>query len=178
MKEQQLQLFHNNQQQKENLSHRRHIIKIPLDTLILISIMIIFGAVFSFSIGVQKGRKEAATIKLNQNISENPAPSGKTLLSHKIITVGRNNNSKKEINSKNKYVVQVASCLKENTAKVEKEHLERAGFSVKLLKKGKYVVVYVGGFTDEREAKKAQLLLRKKYNDCRSEEHTSELQSH
>jgi len=55
MKEQQLQLFHNNQRQKEDLSHRRHIIKIPLDTLILISIMVIFGAVFSFSIGVQEG---------------------------------------------------------------------------------------------------------------------------
>jgi len=104
---------------------------------------------------------------LNQNISEEHVPSRKTSLSHKIITAERNNNSKKEGNSnKDKYVIQVASYLKENTAKVEKGHLEQAGFSAELLKKGKYVVVYVGGFTDEQEAKKAQMLLRKKYNDC------------
>ncbi|MCK5393426.1 MAG: SPOR domain-containing protein [Candidatus Omnitrophica bacterium] len=75
------------------------------------------------------------------------------------------NIAKKDI-TKVSYSIQVASFLKENSALQEADELKKQGYLVSLIKKGKYVVVYVGNYKNEIEAKNRMNLLKKKYKDC------------
>ena len=62
--------------------------------------------------------------------------------------------------------MQVASFKKENSAQAEVERLEENGYPVRIMKKGDYVVIYVGGFESEREARSSFNDLKKRYRDC------------
>jgi len=44
--------------------------------------------------------------------------------------------------------------------------LESNGYPVTVMKKGDYVVIYVGGFENKGEAKTNFINLKKKYKDC------------
>ena len=50
------------------------------------------------------------------------------------------------------YFIQVATYLKDSTASKEAEELKSEGYPVEIKKKGKFVVVYVGGFADKNVA--------------------------
>ena len=163
MKERQLKLFYNNQT-KKGLPNKRRIIEIPLDTLILTSIIIIFGVVFLFSLGVKRGKKLSHTVGLNQYTIHNTQLKKTLLVQAKNITTKKDGKEAKD--NKGKYIIRVASYLKESAAKREEKYLKQKGFSAKLLKKGKYTVIYVGKFINKKEAERAKNFLRKKYKDC------------
>ncbi len=95
--------------------------------------------------------------KLSNEQNESIAVQSKTEISLNI--------AKKDIN-KVSYSIQVASFLKENSARQEADELKKQGYPVSLIKKGKYVVVYVGNFKNEIDAKNRMNLLKKKYKDC------------
>lgn len=173
MKDKQLYLFgFQKDRGKENIRPK---IIFPLDTLILLLVVIILLLVLSFSLGVERGRKFAFNklISDQKELAES-IDSKKDLLVEKISgqkeEVGSSQDAvpdkKTEVETQKLYRIQVASFHKENTAYQEAKRLEKEGYPVLVAKKGKYVVIYVGSFDNEKEAKENLKLLRKKYGDC------------
>ncbi len=163
----QLYLFSHNKNNEKG-SNRPKVI-LPLDTLILLSVITILLFTLSFSMGVEKGKKVILSEKETSKEIANPAQfkGTTTTKSEKIkknIKVIKQ--PKEKIKEKERYHVQVASFKKENSALREVKSLENKGYPVTIIKKGDYVVIYVGGFENEGEAKSNFIDLRKRYKDC------------
>jgi len=173
MKERQLKFFHSLYDEEKNLFSRRHIIKIPLDTLILLSVINLLFIVVSFSLGTERGRKSAqivtkARIEEKSEILPLVAEENIQQDDKKVVETSKEKNIEEDEKEKQikKYIVQVASYLKKDTANKEKEYLESCGFSTIVSQKGKYLVIYVGEFKTKKEAEKTKTILKKRYNDC------------
>ena len=167
----------------------RRTLTIPVDTFILIVIIVLFIIVTSFSLGVKQGRRvssasEKITLAKNEvkpeikNVSIAESSAKKAVSSSSDISGESDNNNdnngnngnndknnKKEENNK-RYVIQVASYLKESMAEREKRYLKKKGLSAEVSKKGKYLVLYVGEFNTRENAEKMKTSLRKRYGDC------------
>lgn len=117
-------------------------------TIIIIIVFIITG-IISFSLGVEKG-KEIVNQKTNSRIDmaevSQPAKSSQIA----------------EVN----YAIQVASYETRVYAQKEAEVLKKKGLSPSVLSKGRFVVLYVGNFPDEKSAKSVLTELKKQYRDC------------
>ncbi|MCP4653513.1 MAG: SPOR domain-containing protein [Candidatus Omnitrophica bacterium] len=183
MKGRQLHLFGGDNNKK--MAHKRQSIILPLDTLILISIVIILLLTLAFSLGVEKGRKIAyATIgkdvkakthkkdnlqsELDAIISSVPdeiLEQVATQAPQKTVTVVKAVNNVATSNSK-KYSIQVASYVKEKPAYAEAKRLKAKGYPVIVSKKGKYMVIYVGNFADKKKARNSMQSLKKRFKDC------------
>ncbi|MCM8788151.1 MAG: SPOR domain-containing protein [Candidatus Omnitrophica bacterium] len=199
MDEKQLYLFDNI---TNNSLKRRYVIALPLDTIVLMSVIIVLLLIFSYSIGVERGKKivyssskemymagdfsaisskaDLANInsdssKLNTNTKKSeqafvePITNNDTHKEYMPDTYRENEKSKdfaNETNPKNKYVIQVASYQNEIIAKNELEKLKRQGYPVFISKRGKFIVIFVGEFSNKDTAKKHQQVLQKIYSDC------------
>ncbi|MDP8289519.1 MAG: SPOR domain-containing protein [Candidatus Susulua stagnicola] len=167
MNSRQLYLFsHNKNNEKGNGRPR---IILPLDTLILLGVIVILLFTLSFSMGVEKGKKvilggEKTTKK---TVNSTQIEEAATTIDKKI---EKNTNIiqklKETVEEKDRYHVQVASFKGENSALKEVKSLESNGYPVTVMKKGDYVVIYVGGFENKGEAKTNFINLKKKYKDC------------
>ncbi|MCM8831552.1 MAG: SPOR domain-containing protein [Candidatus Omnitrophica bacterium] len=206
MNEKQLYLFEN---PVDNSLKRRYVVVLPLDTIILMMVIFVLLFIFSYSIGVERGKKIVYSFAKEAYVSSDFSTiTPKTDLvnanleltkfdteSNKIkqpavepiknqnnlseIAVDTSNNEKdkkkedepiknfaKEISQKNKYVIQVASYQNETIAKNELEKLKQQGYPVFISKKGKFIAIFVGEFSNKDTAKKYQQALQKIYNDC------------
>lgn len=76
------------------------------------------------------------------------------------------NSSEDKQNTGEKYIIQVATYLKENMANREAEKLEDSGYPAFVSKKGKFMVIFVGEFNNKEKAEEKMKVLKKKYNDC------------
>lgn len=167
MRGKQLYLFSHRKDNEEGSSRLRVIL--PLDILILLSVIAILLFTISFSMGVERGKKVAFSAgKTKEELIKSQSRSENT-------TIIRNENRNAEIPSKaadrdegnrNSYHVQVASFKKENSARKEVEKLKSNGYPVVVMKKGNYLVIYVGGFENEKEARSSFKDLKKRYKDC------------
>jgi hypothetical protein len=158
---------------------RRHTLILPLDILILSGVVIILLFTFFFSLGVERGKNivyrslqdekeqiqddgtdkvkasspeqadKPAVVEVAPTQPDAPEPVEEELKEHPEA-----------------YRIQVASFQKEGSAEREAETLRQKGYPVVVARKGKYVVVYVGGFDTEKEAKDNLQSLRKRYKDC------------
>lgn len=70
-----------------------------------------------------------------------------------------------QFNAQETCAIQLASFMQEPIAQKEAKRLEEKGYRVSVLKKGKYIVVFVN-FKDTNEAQKNIATLKKKYKDC------------
>jgi len=163
----QLYLFGHNKNNEKG-SGRPKII-LPLDTLILLGVIAILLFTLSFSIGVEKGKrvilgKETLSKKIIKPIQIEEA----NTIKNKEIKINTNiiKKPKEKVEEKERYHVQVASFKKENSALREIKSLENNGYQTTVMKKGDYVVIYVGGFENKSEAKSNFIDLKKKYKDC------------
>ncbi len=160
---------------------------IPVDTTVLLAVVIILLLTLSFSWGVEKGRR----LTLQDLSAEKEIPGQATVTAIKepttdkspqreqaeeeteIITTVRAIETEIEEATKTKkieteqvlYKIQVASFLTINSAKQEASRLKEKGFPVIIDQKGRYSVVYVGNFQNENEAKATQEKLKTTYND-------------
>ena len=144
---------------------------LPLDTIILLGVIIILLFTISFSMGVERGKNITDNIEKAGNKTIVPVQSQDNTATSRNTSInkdaGANQQSSEEAeNERKRYHVQVASFKKENSARKEVERLEENGYPVRILKKGEYIVIYVGGFENEGEAKNNFKNLRKKYKDC------------
>ena len=204
MKGRQLHLFANDDHDTGKASRRSIIL--PLDTTVLVSVVILLLFILAFSLGVEKGRKIAykniegerqillaqhdsaaqeaeidslineapvkpvilpAVIPRQSAISMKPAlqPASiipflakKTMPSTVLV-------SENAADSK-KYAIQLASYANKEPAQVEAKKLEQNGYSVQLAQKGKFIVILVGDYHNENDAKNSMQSLKKRYKDC------------
>lgn len=159
MSEHQLRLFHVSGDEEKELFEKRCIIKLPLDTLILIGTIILVLVIVSFSLGIVRGRK---TAYIHHKRVEKKEKTDKVTHENTLLEKRTIEKDKKE----KAYIVQVACFVKEKTAHQEKKHLQKSGFPALITKKGKYLVVSVGEFETKQEAEKTKSILKKRYNDC------------
>ena len=164
----QLYLFSHRKDNEKGSSRPKVIL--PQDTLILLAVIAILLFIISFSIGVEKGKNIARGISGVKEEIASPARSQDTATTRStIIKEGAEANQRSEEGAgedRERYHVQVASFKKENSASKEVERLEDNGYPVVVMKKGDYVVIYVGGFESEGEARSNFQNLKKKYKDC------------
>ena len=178
MKGEQLHLFSLSKNAKN--THVQPAFTFSLDKMILLGVITIILLTISFSLGVEKGKKVtlASYTKIAEsNITEEKLIIGKEDTQQEdrpeeIITETETIENKIEADIENTiknatgYRIQVASFRKENSAKEEAEILKTEGYTVTIAKKGNYIVVYVGNFNDEKEAKRKLQTLKKRYKDC------------
>jgi len=187
MAAEQLQFF--GQEDPGDQSRKRKIVSIPLDTLVLSSVALVLLLVLFFSLGVEKGKRNAfialerdkdtapqlqtseLQVPLRRSatvgaVSAQPVaavpiePAKPTLVAVPVVA------TPEETFSAGKYSVQIASFQRESAANDEARRLQRKGFSVTVLKKGKFSVVCVGAFDEYKEAQKQCETLKKTYKDC------------
>ena len=166
----QLYLFGHRKDNEKGSSRPKVIL--PLDTLILLGVIAILLFTISFSMGVERGKSITRRVK---GVKEEVASPGAQSQDTTATTRGKSINKDVEANQRSKeeageererYHVQVASFKKENSALKEVERLENNGYPVTVMKKGDYVVIYVGGFRSEGEARSNFKNLKKRYKDC------------
>jgi len=172
---------------KEGLTRRRQLITLPLDTLVLLSVVIVLLLVIAFSLGVERGRK-IAKVTEEEKISEpamlalapETSPSikkeeGKEEFME--ITLPPTKEDAKVIQpisklvemrraEDKKYLIQVASYLTKKAAEQEAEKLKEKGHSVKIEQKGRYIVLFVGEFDSRQKAEDSMQILKQTYHDC------------
>ncbi len=119
--------------------------------LIIINILI---SVIAFSLGVEKGKNNSASMPQT------------------VFAIQKNNiNSVKEENPiilkpAEKYTIQVASILKTANASREIGNLKSKGLSAYSAIKGKYTVIYVGTFPAKTDAEIYLKKIKPSYPDC------------
>ncbi|UCD15595.1 MAG: SPOR domain-containing protein [Candidatus Omnitrophota bacterium] len=164
---------------------RRNTVILPLDTFVLLLVVVVLLFVLAFSLGVERGRKVAsrkieddkfnleavnlaqdnAALDLEYSRWEDKKQAVKE--SKKIALVDKKAPQDKGASSVNKqYIIQIATYLKEKIALEEAEKLKEKEYQVSVSKKGDYTVLFVGEFQKREEAQKTMQSLRKRYKDC------------
>jgi hypothetical protein len=169
MESKQLYLF--GSQSQPGKKPLRYKVVLPLDALILLTAVLIIFLVFAFSLGIERGRNLALrSFETNKEsallVEEKDATPQEPIQEAFIRPQAENNQNKEDDEEAKLYRIQVASFCKEITAEKEAESLKDKGYSVLVLTKGKYAVVYVGGFKNENQAKETLQVLKKTYKDC------------
>lgn len=190
MKGEQLKLFNT----ENNLKKQKNIV-LPLDTFILLGIIIILLFILIFSLGIERGKKIPLNLSLSEkkieifNTTENGTENiiEKNLTpenyrdeqkitsdikkTQQLVDIEKKDTEGTETNKNNNgslsnFVIQIASYTNEKIAYEELRKIEKNGFPVFLSKINKYWVIFVGKFKDKREAEKSKKILEKKYKDC------------
>lgn len=173
----------------ERVLKQRNTVSLPLDTFVLLLVVVVLLFVLAFSLGVERGRKIAShkiedafsletTSLAEENIAVKQESSQAKIIedSKEVVLIERplaaaetasNSISKPVVEQNSKqYIIQVATYLKEDIALAEAKKLKTQGQEVSVSKKGNFSVLFSGGFENREEAQKAMQLLRKRYKDC------------
>lgn len=180
MSERQLNLFGFDSSKKP--APKSNTILLPLDTLILLGVVIILLLTIAFSLGVEKGRRSSRLAKQKQQeesadftmletaqittpqikAQEKVAtPKSEPVVEKKSVAVAKDTSGPR-------YIIQVAAYMKDKKelAVKEMQKLKSQGFPAMLSESGKYLVLAVGEFTDRSEADSKLAELKKQYSDC------------
>jgi cell division protein FtsN len=169
MNEKQLEFFKDNKDSAASETRPRTVIKIPLDTVILFSIIDLFIIFIAFALGVKKGAgshelatvsPEVATTKVQDSVEITPAEEQK----NEVATEDKQTSQEKA--EKENYLIQLASYKNKKIAKQQKDFLLKKGFSPLLTKKGEYLILCASGFNDMASARAAKKKLQRRYKDC------------
>lgn len=173
---------------KTDLKKRNKVI-IPLDTLVLLMVVVVLLLTLVFSLGVERGRRivantnnagdEAGTadtgnftaMAADRNLAAAPAEvkeEKSASVEQKIIEEKPPAAASQRLNQQQdkRYIIQVATYVKEAIALAEAEQLKKQGYAVSVSKKGNFIVLFIGEFTDREQAQKNMQVLRNKYKDC------------
>lgn len=180
----QLELF---SQEKSPGSSKKHFSNYFLtfirayEKAILITIGLLATGVFSFSLGVEKGKritllnansrldialkKEKASpepVIIKQEYE--PAPDTQAIAKRKEQKQAPQKNELKEYIQN--YTIQIASYRTKANAQEEARALKKKGLSSFVLPKGKFSIVCVGNFLKQESARTLLAQLKKRYRDC------------
>lgn len=136
-------------------------------TILLIIGFIITG-IISFSLGVEKGKRQvAAKIDAHLDIAFKAGPSEKKVVFRPLEKQeGKRNEQAQPKEYIENYTIQIASFKAKASAQNEIEAFKKKGLNTLVLSKSGYTVVCVGNFTNRDKAKALLTQLRKQYRDC------------
>ena len=151
------------------------------EKFILIIVVFMITAIISFSLGVEKG-KSITTLKSQPRFDfASSIKQPKLMIPLNVpATINMRNKANTEIKKEEvihspeikvreymvNYTIQVASFQNKTSAQKEMGALKRKGFSVSLVSKGRYQVVYVGNFSQKEDARTLLAQLKRRYQDC------------
>ncbi len=168
---------------------------LSMENMIVMGILLMMLLVFSFSLGIERGKKVARinwapvivpkenkmTVDLKNAVVTKPLSSSAVTSGIPAVTSGvpqiKMNpqsplinqsapaNSPLEESNKKPYTIQVASFKNEGFARKEAQDLEKKGQVSLVLGKGQHFIVCVGKFVSENEAKIFSGRLKKQYKD-------------
>ena len=157
-----------------------------LENIVILSIFIFMTVIFSFSLGVERGKRiilrvplemehmlsgrgSSRAVKAGQSDSKQMLPSSATNVVTDVApqekTIEKSSPQQQEIRDPT-YTIQVASFKKEEYAQQEAVALRKKGFEIFVVPKGEYSIVCVGKFVQKDEAKVTLNRLQKTYRDC------------
>lgn len=149
--------------------------------LILKAIAFIFISLAAYSLGVEKGKLQAANLAggLTRRasaveITREPAASGVTPAGAGVPISASADVPLRPLRAeavklepgKNNYTIQVASISRNKNVKSELASLRNKGYTAFSLVKGKYTVICVGKFEEKEDAKVKLQNLKTRYPDC------------
>lgn len=143
---------------------------------VILVICFIITSVISFSLGMEKGKRNAARAqnfrpdladKLNENaIQSQPAKAPATSQNQLVTTPAKNISEPVETEENlSGYTIQLASYKSKTTAQKEAKKLRNSGHKTMVLSKGNYIIVCVGTFPNKDTAKTQLSKLKKTYHD-------------
>lgn len=153
------------------------------ERIIVISIFAVMVIIFSFALGLEKGKKIASSALNQEGIdarakfaevsTQGPLrqkAATKVLLEKTIKkpmqTVPVKSAAPQPSVVKSNYTIQVASFKSSKNAYDEAKTLEQKGYQTLVLPKGSYSIVCVGKFVEEEQAKQFVNKLKNQYRDC------------
>ena len=157
---------------------------LSIENIVISTIFILMAIVFSFSAGVEKGKKITITtpgkvIPYETTTMVNAKPSQKPLVTTNAAktvipnTVNEDVTKEKSLDAPLKqeildspFTIQVASFAKDEYAQKEAMALKKKGYEISVILKGKYSIVCVGKFSRKDEATVILSRLKKTYKDC------------
>ena len=163
----QLELFSHSAESKdtERLSRSffHHHINLSIEHIIVLSVVLLMAVVFSFSLGVEKGKRitgvsEEVIITAEKQIDEPAA-----VIEIKEEPPAQEILPKEEIFA---YTIQVASFKKKASVEEESKRLQKKGYETLIIPKGNWIILCVGKFNNKQDAEVLWQELRKKYSDC------------
>ena len=181
-KQSQLELFQFHQLQESEDAGRKNFgrrffafIRIHEKAISIIIILLIISLV-SFSLGVEKGKKIVKSNGIRRIDKIQPTQTDTTKLAasadiidnqdQKIASAVKEVNTAREREDISKYTIQVASFKSKGYAQKEVARLAKRGMQATIVRKGNYVVVYVGDFSQKKEADVSLNQLKQTYRDC------------
>jgi septal ring-binding cell division protein DamX len=170
MKGEQLKLFEVQERGSKKVS-----LLFPIDTAGLFSVIIVLLIIFSYILGVERGKraiiaeyglktpKNAVIVKAPESSQPKPAaPVRNQSAEITAKTVAPENKSLPV----GKYTIQLASYKYQTAADREKKVLENKGFAATIVKKGDYWALLVGVYKTRDAALMQISKLKKQYKDC------------
>lgn len=171
-------------------------ITLSLETCVFLIVFMIIAMIFSFSIGVERGKRivrkrsfppKAEALASKADLSQGLASENIVLTKASVAgnvsvpileTVPEPSDSARAdagqnlekdnvpTDIKGVYTIQVASYKKDSFAQEEAVKLRKKGYETLVLLKGKYSIVCVGKFSHKEEAVKMSNKLKTNYKDC------------
>ncbi len=157
---------------------------LSIENLVIFSIMSIMVVIFTFSLGVERGKGLAFQASASSVVEEKAAAAPVSSVSEPVrevssqvvasvkpsepvkkistVSVQPQDNGKKPSTG---YTVQVASYKTEKSALREAQTLQKKGFKAFVLPKGEHVVLCVGNFQKKEEASVFGKKLKSNYQD-------------
>lgn len=143
---------------------------------VILVICFILTSVISFSLGMEKGKRNAARAqnfrpdvadKLKENAIQGqpakaPAPSQNQLMTTPTKNISQPAETEENLSG---YTIQLASYKSKTTAQKEAKKLQNNGHKTVVLSKGNYIIVCVGAFPNKNVAKTQLSKLKKTYRD-------------
>lgn len=192
-KQSQFELFSANQENPKNPKSKALSLKIALtlENLVIFTILSIIVLLFSFSVGVERGKRLALKefeSGVQPDVAQQTASSPTLASATDQVVVPKTAKiempglvqmespaeskvaEEKEVVEKDDsqqggYTVQVASFKLKKYALEEAETLRGKGYKAFVLKRGSYTIVCVGRFGDKKEAQRFAVPLRERYGD-------------
>ncbi len=121
------------------------------ENLIFLAIGFVMCCIISFSLGVEKGRRDVNHVRRKATPAGQPASRPEKETATRL--------------QKN-YIIQLAAFRKLGSAEEERIKLKKDGYRADVKKSGDYYQVYIGGFNKKQGAQRLLRKLKEKYKDC------------
>jgi len=152
-------------------------IHLNIEQIIMFSVIVLMVIVFSFSLGVEKG-KVLSGVSDNKNLQASETPQTTKAIAREAkqevlkqqevapVKEAVTTDIRQKPLEAGRYTIQVASFKKRSSVDEEAKSLKGRGYEVVILPKGNYIVLCVGKFGNREAAKGVLGKLKNKYKDC------------
>lgn len=137
----------------------------------MIAIFSVLLVVLSFSLGVEKGRRNLPKVSISSQ-PVNLLPAEKKVISKTVVApqikkdLAIISQSEKVLSPVKNYTVQVATFKQQASVQLESAKLKKLGYEIWVRPSGEYSQLCVGRFASKEEAEAFRKKLEKKYSDC------------